>query len=292
MATNTQKKGPVVSFLSGGIAGALEICATMPLDTIKTQMQLQPGSGVVGTTRSILTSRGVPGLYYGMSAMLTQVSCKAAIRFTAVEQFRTMLRAYDPNMASAQMNFIAGFGAGIVEAAVWVTPTERLKVLAQKEVHSLSPKYTTLIGGFRTVLAEQGVRGLFVGLGPTAVRQGSAQAIRFALYDEVKKVIVKEGAKPTPLQSLAAGMATGTISSLCNQPIDMAKSRMQAQTKGGDAKYTGTINCLMTTLKEEGIVSWYRGAAPRVLRLTIGQGIIFSAQEHISNGLQSVLGSM
>jgi solute carrier family 25 citrate transporter 1 len=286
------KKGPVVSFLSGGVAGAMEICVTMPLDTVKTQMQLQPGKGAVGTTKAILSSRGPAGLYFGLSAMLTQVSCKAAIRFAAVEQFRTLLRGYNPNMKSSQVNFMAGFGAGIVEAAVWVTPTERLKVLAQKEVHSANPRYSSLIGGVRVVLQEQGPRGLFVGLGPTAVRQGSAQAVRFALYDEVKSVIVPEGQKATAVQSLVAGMATGTISSLLNQPIDMAKSRMQAQDKGSPPKYSSTINCLTTCWREEGFGSWYRGAGPRVMRLTIGQGIIFSAQEHISNALQGIFGSL
>jgi len=290
MAAPTAKKnGPVTAFLSGGLAGCLEISVTMPLDTVKTQMQLNKGAGLMGTTQGILKTSGVPGLYRGMGAMLTQVSCKAGIRFAAVEQFRTAFRSYDPNMNKTQMNFFAGMGAGIVEAAVWVTPTERLKVLAQKEVHSTTPKYASLIGGVRTVLAEQGVRGLFVGLGPTAVRQGSAQAIRFALYDEVKGLIVAKDKKPTAMQSLAAGMVTGTISALINQPIDTAKSKMQAQTKG-DNKYTSTINCLTTCLKEDGIKSWYRGAAPRVLRLTIGQGIIFSAQEHIANGLGGLLG--
>lgn len=289
-APQKQKKGPVTSFLSGGLAGALEICVTMPLDTVKTQMQLQKGAGALGTTRSILQTKGAPGLYYGMSAMLTQVSCKAGIRFAAVDQFRTILRGYDPKMNAAQVNFISGFGAGIVEAAVWVTPTERLKVLAQKEVTSATPKYTSLIGGARTVIAEQGIQGLFVGLGPTAVRQGSAQAIRFALYDEVKALIVEKDHKPSALQSLAAGMVTGTISAMVNQPIDMAKSRIQAQVKGGENMYSSSVNCLVKTLKEEGLASWYRGAAPRVLRLTIGQGIIFSAQEHISDALHSALG--
>jgi len=279
----------MVTFLSGGIAGAAEICVTMPLDTIKTQMQLKPGDNVVATTRGILAIRGVPGLYYGMSAMLTQVSCKAAIRFFAFEQFKGGLSTYMPSAGNSQINFLAGLGAGFTEAAVWVTPTERLKVLAQREIHSTNPKFTSLPGAFRTILAEQGPQGLFVGFLPTAMRQGLAMAVRFMLYDEVKKMLVGEE-KASPLQSLAAGMATGTISSLMNQPIDMAKSRIQAQEKGGAGnKYTGSIQCLRLSLREEGIISWYRGCAPRVLRLTIGQGIIFSSQEQISRALTKML---
>lgn len=284
-----KKKNPLVSFISGGIAGAMEISVTMPLDTIKTQMQLNSGRSVLETTRGIYATRGVTGYYYGMSAMLAQVSCKAAIRFFAFEQFKAAIKGASPQTGAVQVNFLAGLGAGFTEAAVLVTPTERLKVLRQREIHSAAPKYTNLVGAFRTIMAEQGVQGLFVGFFPTAARQGMAMAIRFVLYDEVKRAIA--GTRPpTPLESLAAGMATGTISSLVNQPVDMAKSRCQAQERGGTGKYRGSVHCLMTTLREEGIYSWYRGCTPRVLRLTIGQGIIFSSQEHISLALAKLLG--
>lgn len=287
-----EKTHPLVTFTAGGVAGILEISCTMPLDTLKTQMQLKQGAnvGAVAAAREILGTRGIGGFYFGMSAMVAQVSIKAAIRFTAFEQIKFALKALAPGrIADAQVNFLGGLGAGIVEAAVWVTPTERLKVLRQKEIMNPNPKFTGMVGATQILLREQGPRGLFVGFVPTAARQGLAMAIRFMMYDEVKKVIVGEGLKASSMQSLAAGMVTGTVSSLINQPIDTAKSRLQAQEKGAGAagaKYTGTVQCLMSLAKEEGLASWYRGSAPRVLRLTIGQGVIFASQEQISNALQ------
>lgn len=285
-------KGVLTTFASGGIAGAAEICVTMPLDTIKTQMQFGGGKGMVATVQAILAQRGVTGLYYGMSAMLAQVSMKAAIRFAAFDAISGAMKAASPDMGKSQLNFLSGVGAGVVESAVWVTPTERMKVLRQAEINSANPKYTTLFGGMKTVIKEQGPRGLFVGFLPTAVRNGGAVGVRFMLYDDIKRLICGEK-KATPFQSLAAGCATGTISSLLNQPIDTAKSRIQSQGKaveGVAPKYNGLISTLVTTFKEEGIMSWYRGSAPRVLRLTIGQGIIFSVQEHISQAVKSMIG--
>lgn len=289
-----KKASPLVAFIAGGAAGVLEISVTMPLDTLKTQMQLRSGAEAtaVATFKDILKTRGVPGFYFGMSAMVTQVSMKAAIRFAAFEQAKATLKL--AGVEGAQANFLGGLGAGFIEAAVWVTPTERLKVLRQKEISNPNPKFTGMVGATKVLLQEQGPKGLFVGFFPTAVRQGLAMAIRFMMYDEVKKVIVGEGKKATGMQSLAAGMVTGTVSSLINQPIDTAKSRLQAQEKGAGAgapnKYTGTMQTLMLSAKEEGLASWYRGAGPRVLRLTIGQGIIFASQEHISRALSNILG--
>merc|ERR1719265_2639904 len=117
--------------------------------------------------------------------------------------------------------------------------------------------------------------------------------IRFALYGESKKVIksVNEnalGSAISPsLQLLLAGMTTGIVSSLVNQPIDTAKSRIQAAAKGEKA-YSGTLDCLRKMYQDGGFKAWYAGCGPRVLRLTIGQGIIFGCQEMISDSLHQV----
>merc|ERR1719436_260700 len=99
--------------------------------------------------------------------MLTQVSAKAAIRFAANEQFRLDLRPILGAENKTQVNFLSGIGAGIVEAAVWVTPTERLKVLRQAELSSGS---TAAAPSFRQSIVllyqQQGVGGFFVGLVP------------------------------------------------------------------------------------------------------------------------------
>lgn len=293
MAEKKSAKGVLTTFASGGIAGAAEISVTMPLDTIKTQMQLGGGKGMMATTQGILAQRGPGGLYYGMSAMLTQVSMKAAIRFAAFDAVSGAMRSASPDTSKTQINFLSGVGAGVIESAVWVTPTERMKVLRQAEINSANPKYTSLLGGMKTVVKEQGPRGLFVGFPATAVRNGMAVGVRFMLYDDIKKLICGEK-KASPLQSLAAGCATGAISSVMNQPIDTAKSRIQSQGKaveGVKLKYNGLVSTLMLILKEEGLMSWYRGSAPRVMRLTIGQGVIFSVQEHISRAIKSAIGT-
>ena len=81
------------SFLAGGLGGAAEILATMPLDVAKTTMQLNPKkyTSPLHTIRSIHQSGGVRALYYGMPAFLSQTSLNAAIRFYTVSPFLTSL---------------------------------------------------------------------------------------------------------------------------------------------------------------------------------------------------------
>eukprot|EP00392_Amoebophrya_sp_AT5.2_P015649 g15864.t1 len=188
--TRPRKKSAFLSGVAGGLAGVCEIGVTMPLDTVKTQMQLSGERSAALQARRIFgSSKSLLSFYAGFTPMVTQVSCKAGIRFFAFEQIKAVLNG-SVSLPQSTANFLAGVGSGIVEAAVWVTPTERLKVLAQAgsgggsgagSGATTTPSSTTTLA--RELYQTQGWKGFFVGFGPTAARQGVAMGIRFALYD-------------------------------------------------------------------------------------------------------------
>lgn len=189
--TRPRKKSAFLSGVAGGLAGVCEIGVTMPLDTVKTQMQLSGERSAALQARRIFgSSKSLLSFYAGFTPMVTQVSCKAGIRFFAFEQIKAVLNQTLSSLPQTTANFLAGVGSGIVEAAVWVTPTERLKVLAQAgsgggsgagSGATTTPSSTTALA--RELYQTQGWKGFFVGFGPTAARQGVAMGIRFALYD-------------------------------------------------------------------------------------------------------------
>ena len=125
-----------VALASGGIAGCSESLATMPFEVTKNRLQMGHGprtmaANMVDTVRSA----GPLGLYYGLQAQIAQVTGKTAIRFAAYERFTAML---PPGSA-----FTAGTLAGLVEAIVWVAPTERLKMLRQAEISATAASTST-----------------------------------------------------------------------------------------------------------------------------------------------------
>ena len=69
------------AFAAGAIAGAVDTSLTMPLDTLKTKMQLQRYPSTLACSRAIVASDGITGLYYGFRPFLVQASGKAAVRF-------------------------------------------------------------------------------------------------------------------------------------------------------------------------------------------------------------------
>ena len=135
----TKKKG-WKSFIAGAGGGACEILATMPLDVVKTQLQVNQGiyRNPIHAGSEIVRMGGVRALYYGMPAFLIQTSGKAAIRFTAFEKIKGLILTVteEPMGISPHSPLIgltAGLAAGTSEALIWTTPTERLKVLRQTE---------------------------------------------------------------------------------------------------------------------------------------------------------------
>lgn len=292
-----KKKSQVITIVAGGMGGCLDALITMPLDTVKTYCQVNKDvSGMGEGARRIIANKGVGGFYFGLPAMIAQVSLKAGVRFFAFENIKHTLQGFDPDGKNqASVNLFSGLGAGMTEAMVWTAPTERLKVLRQNDINSATPKYNGLIGGLKTVVKEQGIGGLYAGVVPTMVRQASSVAVRFMLYAEFKDFFIRRNGdgKIKDWQQLLSGAGTGVCSTLLNNPIDVVKSRLQAQDKSSGAapKYTGTIDCLMKTVKQDGLPALYRGTIPRMLKVSAGQALTFYTYDKISALLYSMPGT-
>lgn len=74
-----------------------------------------------------------------------------------------------------------------------------------------------------------GLKGVYQGLTPTIIKQGSNQAIRFCVMETLKDWY-KGGDKNVAVPKLvigAFGACAGAVSVFGNTPIDVIKTRMQ-----------------------------------------------------------------
>ena len=56
------------------------------------------------------------------------------------------------------------------------------------------------------------------------------------------------------------------------------------------AKFKGTADCFVKTLKYEGVAGLYSGVLPRLYRVVPGQGIIFMSFDFIEPVVKTALG--
>lgn len=277
-APTGQTKG-LKGIVAGGITGGIEICITFPTEYVKTQLQLDEKGGnkrydgIADCVKKTVKERGFLGLYRGLSVLLYGSIPKSAARFGAFEYFRGNM-ADGRGQLSNSGKLLCGLGAGICEAILAVTPMETIKVKFINDQRSASPQYKGFAHGVRTIVKQEGLSGIYKGLTPTILKQGSNQAIRFFVMETLKDIYMGDDRnKPVPKPIVGLfGVIAGAASVFGNTPLDVVKTRMQGLEA---SKYKNTIDCALQIWKKEGPFAFYKGTVPRLGRVCLDVGITF-----------------
>merc|ERR1719201_619900 len=131
--------------------------------------------------------------------------------------------------------------------------------------------------------------GLYRGALPTILKQGTNQAVRMPLQQLFFGIIT--GGDPSKKSSSAyngaAGLLAGVGSVMLTQPQDCVKSRMQGE--AAKELYSGTVDCAMKMMRQEGRTSFFAGGIPRCVQVGMTSGISFALFPIISKLLNQVM---
>nr|CAH7768724.1 unnamed protein product [Callosobruchus chinensis] len=278
-AGNTGIKGIV----AGGLTGGIDICITYPTEYIKTQLQLDEKGdkkkydGIIDCVKKTIKNHGFFGLYRGLSILIYGSIPKFGIRFGAFETFKKQFLAEDGSLPPSR-RFLSGMGAGVTEAIIAVTPMETIKVKFINDQRTGNPRYKGLVHGIALIIKEQGIGGIYKGVVPTILKQGSNQGIRFFVMETLKE-LYKGGDRDKKIPKYVVG-AFGAFAGACsvygNNPIDVVKTRMQSFEA---AKYKGTVDCCLQILKNEGPFAFYKGTVPRLGKVCLDVALTFMIYE-------------
>ncbi|KAG8240355.1 hypothetical protein J437_LFUL000830 [Ladona fulva] len=274
-----------LDFAAGCLGGCAGVLVGHPFDTIKVRLQTQDFRnpqyrGTFHCFKSILRTEKVAGLYKGMSSPMAGVAVVNAIVFGVYGNIQRKL----PEPDAVSSHFVAGAAAGFAQSFV-CSPMElaKTRLQLQGQGQTLSPYgITSSSSGPRPVIryknpldcliqaakAEGWRKGIFRGLGMTLTREIPGCATYFLSYELItRKVNVLSGQKQlsTPQMAMAGGVA-GTISWVLTYPIDVLKSRLQADGMDGPAKYKGVVDCLTKSIKTEGYGFLVRGLNSTIIR--------------------------
>ncbi|KAF9201602.1 hypothetical protein BGZ49_008163 [Haplosporangium sp. Z 27] len=310
----TKRKDPALYTLTAGsIAGAIEATITYPTEFVKTQLQLQDGpkgsalkgasapKGPIDILVTTVRTQGVTAVYRGLSAMVIGNTAKAGVRFFAFDQFKYILRdsegkttGYRSVLGSVTLEFntsilinttfsgapSAGLGAGMTEAVLVVTPSETIKTKLIHDGNSPTPQYRGLVHGVKSIVKAEGFGGIYRGVVPVMARQGANSAVRFGVYSSLSDLVkarLAPGESVPAAYTFGIGAIAGIVTVYTTMPLDVIKTKMQ----GLNAKqlYGGVIDCAWKVFKNEGVLSFWSGATPRLARLSMSGGIVFSVYE-------------
>lgn len=231
---------------------------------------------------NVAKTQGVSSLYVGCPAFVVGNTVKASVRFLGFDSIKAMLADKNGKL-SGPRGVLAGLGAGLLESVIAVTPFEAIKTALIDDKQSAKPKYQNgLLSGSIKLCKDMGFKGIYAGVIPVSMRQAANQAVRLGSYNAIKTVIQQSnGSRPDePLSSAATfalGSLAGIITVYSTMPIDTVKTRMQAL--GAEKQYSSTLNCFVKIFRDEGLLTFWKGATPRLGRLVLSGGIVFTIYE-------------
>lgn len=177
---------------------------------------------------------------------------------------------------------MAGVASGIVTCPLDVIKT---KLQAQGAFQALEPgtksrvMYHGLLGTARTIVKEDGVRGLYRGLGPMLLGYLPTWAVYMTVYDGSREWFYQHGYSEGDTNKLVAriyaSVTAGACSTIATNPIWVIKTRLMSQvskTATGQIRtpwyYDNTLDAARKMWQSEGIRAFYSGLAPALLGLT------------------------
>jgi len=280
-ANDSKKTPPLVSFISGGVAGAVEAGSTYPFEFAKTRVQLRNERGVQSprnpflVVRTVIREEGARALYKGCSTLVVGSVAKDGVRFLSFDMIKEAFKDPETGTLTPVRNMLAGMTAGVVASMFAVTPTERIKTALIDDARS-DKRFRSPIHAVRTIYQETGFLGLYRGFAGTTLKQASATAFRMGTYNILKDYETTRNIPQTTATNFANGSIAGIVTTYATMPFDCLKTRAQS------AKGVSTVEAFTTILADDGIKGFWRGTTMRLGRTVFSGGILFTVYEQVA----------
>ncbi|XVE69278.1 hypothetical protein DITRI_Ditri09bG0138900 [Diplodiscus trichospermus] len=219
--------GTVSQLLAGGVAGALSKTCTAPLARLTILFQVQGMHSDAATLRNasiwreasrIVREEGFRAFWKGNLVTIVHRLPYSSLNFYAYERYKKLLYMFsgveshgENRSANLCIHFIGGGLAGITAAsATYPLDLVRTRLAAQTNV----TYYRGIWHALQTICKEEGVLGLYKGLGTTLLGVGPNIAIGFSVYESLRSFWQSQRPDDsTVLVSLSCGSLSGIASS-------------------------------------------------------------------------------
>ena len=169
---------------------------------------------------------------------------------------------------SSSLTHLLGGGVGGTVGAIVTCPLEVVKTRLQSSntsfhVSTAPPQdvsirlgYSRIWSSLTQIVLEEGVGGLFRGLGPTLVGVAPARAIYFWAYSSAKQSLNTCTTPDTPSVHILSAASAGLASSCSTNPLWVVKTRLQLENE----KASSSVSTIVRTIyKESGVRGFWAG---------------------------------
>ncbi|TGZ75379.1 hypothetical protein CRM22_000407 [Opisthorchis felineus] len=290
------------NFAAGVAAGAASTVVVHPLDLAKVRLQADGststlpnrtvGRGTFRTLIDVVKIRGLRGLYLGLTPNVIGASGSWGLYFLLYAALRSSLQKGDATKPLAALEY---FGCGTLAGSltltvmnpIWVIktrlclqyeqPASRHLVQPTISLRTLST-WEALINLWRF----EGITGLYKGYLPGLVGV-SHGAVQFMLYEKMRNAYNERcrhrpvNARLTSWEYFAFACLSKLAATSLTYPYQVVRTRLQDQHR----QHRGAIQIIQTMYRCEGLLSFYKGLTPNLLRVTPACAVTFVVYEQM-----------
>ncbi|XP_007180261.2 probable mitochondrial glutathione transporter SLC25A39 isoform X5 [Balaenoptera acutorostrata] len=245
-------------------------------------------TGTVDAFVKIVRHEGTRTLWSGLPATLVMTVPATAIYFTAYDQLKAFLcgQALTSDLYAPM---VAGALARLGTVSV-ISPLE----LVRTKLQARHLSYRELGTCVRAAVAQGGWRSLWLGWGPTALRDVPFSALYWFNYELVKSWL--SGLRPKDQTSVGisfvAGGISGTVAAILTLPFDVVKTQRQVALGAVEAvrvtpPHADSTWLLLRRIRaESGTRGLFAGFLPRIIKAAPSCAIMISTYEFGKNFFQ------
>ncbi|OAR04527.1 hypothetical protein LLEC1_02497 [Akanthomyces lecanii] len=238
VATASQSTKDISLYARYAVAGAFCCAFThailTPVDVVKTRIQLDPtkySSSLYKSARQILQLEGPAAFSTGLKPTIAGYCLQGGFKFGGYEFFKA--QAIDQLGYSTAANnrsavYLASAAAAEFLGDIALCPFESVRIRLVSQ-----PGYANgLVDALAKMAKEEGLRGLYSGLGPILLKQIPYTMATFLVYEKAVQtahaVVDKESLSSAGATgiNLGAGLVAGLAAAVVSQPADTILSKI------------------------------------------------------------------
>ncbi|KAI8948824.1 mitochondrial phosphate carrier protein [Xylaria longipes] len=294
IAKSLNKPNEVALYSRYALAGA--VCCSFthailtPIDIVKTRIQVDPlvyNHGISGGLRQVVAGEGAGALATGLGPTVTGYFLQGALKFGGYEFFKA--RAIDTlGYETASNNryaiYLGSSAMAEVAGDIVLCPFEAVRIRLVSQ-----PGFGRgLFDGFAGIVREEGIRGLYSGLGPIMLKQVPYTMATFVVYENALEQAYKWVDKSTVSSAgvtginMGAGLIAGIAATLVSQPADTMLSKIN-KAKGETGE--GALRRLWRIAGDTGFRGSFAGVRARLVMVGGMTAVQFAVYGDIKKAL-------
>jgi len=282
----------LVDLTIGGVSGAFVKTVMSPVERVKILLQTQDSNpkivsgeekrytGIGDCFKRVSAEQGVKAFWRGnlVNCLRYAPQQGSALAFNdAIKRTFPQYNSKTDFWKAMGSNLMSGGTAGGL-ANIVCYPMDFARTRLASDVGGGKKQFNGIMDCIMKTVQQQGITGLYRGIAPTVCGAFVYRAGQLGLYGQIKGLnpYDKDPGMLGIISSFCAATAARSAVLPFNYPFDTVRRRMMLESEkaASERLYSGSIDCFMKVMKNEGMKGMFKGFVPELFRGVGGSLVI------------------